>query len=640
MPTVPSPTTTHFTARAVLLLLDAIVCDACVDMKNIVLLLSARQLGLIANKELEVQGEDRCARAALQQHFCRVPEGVRSTFVIAFSPQGDVVASAHGDHKIHVFDVKHGRKLRTLCGHSRTPWSLTWHPTYNNILASGCLAGEVRVWTIDTSDCAVWLCNNCVASLAFHPVSRLLVVAANNEMFFWDWSQDSPCVTLATASDKERVRLVRWSATGDKLITGVSNLPKVSNIELESSLQRRHSLLSRIVGMYRNDMNSSENTFQHLNMLCNRLAQHFNNNTLIANSLLSVLNRLQASLQSLQQDTLTSMHHEHIRQVRVRITEIVMRLISITRSDQATRIREHISATNETNSDILLHCLWLVDTSIQLTQQMANIQISSPPSPRPSTSRDTPSFSIPEVVIDSVGRASSPSPSMSRPRSPPLNEIHARLALSEPRGHMWFTTHPNIIDFRLQCWTQSNPNLKDSQTNLIVSRVRIHNDASIDISFDGQILVCLVPNNNSVNLCLYSLSRDSFAQCLSTWTFGSNAISVSLSPHATFIVVGLTRAHNEHESIIAQVFKRSSRDSLEHVRNISISRGDQVTSVNSIRWLPRPGQGFIYGTNRGQLVIARPFGTQEPHKQSSSQWTQTMIMTQETSTQTLRDGAT
>lgn len=157
---------------------------------------------------------------------------------------------------------------------------------------------------------------------------------------------------------------------------------------------------------------------------------------------------------------------------------------------------------------------------------------------------------------------------------------------------------------------------------MVVPKCRIHNDASIDISNDGDLLACLVPVEStlSINLCIYSLERKTFAQCFYVWTFGSNAISVSLSSMSRYIVVGLTsprtsQAHlysSSNEAItIAQVFKLNERSkstlpSLQHIRNIDVLRGNEYFSLNSIRWLPNSGEGFIYGTNRGHLIICRP----------------------------------
>lgn len=61
------------------------------------------------------------------------------------------IASAHGDHTIRVSDIYSGQCLQTLSGHCRTPWTLAWHPTMTDILASGCLGGQVRVWNLRVS---------------------------------------------------------------------------------------------------------------------------------------------------------------------------------------------------------------------------------------------------------------------------------------------------------------------------------------------------------------------------------------------------------------------------------------------------------------------------------------------------------
>ena len=75
-----------------------------------------------------------------------------------------------------------------------------------------------------------------IASLAFHPVERLLVIATLNELHFWDWSQDSkdsknpgpsaPFCKVSTKSDKEKVRYVKFDSFGHHLITGMSLLLK------------------------------------------------------------------------------------------------------------------------------------------------------------------------------------------------------------------------------------------------------------------------------------------------------------------------------------------------------------------------------------------------------------------------------
>ena len=58
------------------------------------------------------------------------------------------IASTHGDHTIRVTDIQTGKCTHVLDGHPRTPWCVAFHPSTRNILASGCLAGEVRIWDL------------------------------------------------------------------------------------------------------------------------------------------------------------------------------------------------------------------------------------------------------------------------------------------------------------------------------------------------------------------------------------------------------------------------------------------------------------------------------------------------------------
>lgn len=58
------------------------------------------------------------------------------------------IASTHGDHTIRVTDIRTGKCTHALNGHPRTPWCIAFHPSNNNILGSGCLGGEVRIWDL------------------------------------------------------------------------------------------------------------------------------------------------------------------------------------------------------------------------------------------------------------------------------------------------------------------------------------------------------------------------------------------------------------------------------------------------------------------------------------------------------------
>ncbi|KAJ9589882.1 hypothetical protein L9F63_017000, partial [Diploptera punctata] len=157
---------------------------------------------------------------------CELPDVSRSTFLMVFSPDGTKVASTHGNHNVYVTDLNTGKNVNTLSGHPRTPWCIAFHPSSNQILASGCLGGQVRVWDLHGGS-EIWTAESqtVIASLAFHPTDRMLVIATYNELHFWDWSQPFPFTKCYTSNEKEKVRYVAFDPLGHKLITGISNAP-------------------------------------------------------------------------------------------------------------------------------------------------------------------------------------------------------------------------------------------------------------------------------------------------------------------------------------------------------------------------------------------------------------------------------
>ncbi|CAN7997454.1 unnamed protein product [Ixodes hexagonus] len=173
--------------------------------------------------------EDRAAYYELEETACKLPASVRSTFLMAFSPDCTKVASTHGDHRIHVCEVSTGKLAHTLEGHPRTPWCLAFHPTSNHILASGCLAGQVRVWDLRGGS-EVWTSpqGTVISSLAFHPWEPLLAIASANRVVLWHWRKGRALATCKTASDREKVRFVQFSG-GTSLVTGITNLDPSSS---------------------------------------------------------------------------------------------------------------------------------------------------------------------------------------------------------------------------------------------------------------------------------------------------------------------------------------------------------------------------------------------------------------------------
>ncbi|XP_017769522.1 PREDICTED: uncharacterized protein LOC108557506 isoform X2 [Nicrophorus vespilloides] len=194
--------------------------------------ISKRNLGIRngAHKtkfHMQAKAEDELIKKQFKELRCEMPGMPRSTFLMVFSPDGTKVASTHGNHNIYVSDVRTGKHIKTLVGHPRTPWCIAFHPSSNQIIGSGCLGGQVRIWDLSGGS-EVWTVESqtVIASIAFHPDDRLLVIATYNELHFWDWSKPEPFMHVSTSSAKEKVRYVAFDQLGHKLITGITNSPQ------------------------------------------------------------------------------------------------------------------------------------------------------------------------------------------------------------------------------------------------------------------------------------------------------------------------------------------------------------------------------------------------------------------------------
>ena len=152
-----------------------------------------------------------------------------STISVAFSPDGRTVASTHGDHTVKIICCHSGALIRSLEGHPRTPWTVKYHPTKSNIVASGCLGCQVLVWDWNYKRISIvskyrnelnggrgtdktattrgeekefnysdgeGKCLNmirlqsAIISLSFHPSGSILAVASGTTLHLWDYDEN------------------------------------------------------------------------------------------------------------------------------------------------------------------------------------------------------------------------------------------------------------------------------------------------------------------------------------------------------------------------------------------------------------------------------------------------------------------
>ncbi|XP_023000468.1 uncharacterized protein LOC111494728 [Cucurbita maxima] len=139
----------------------------------------------------------------LSAKYCPLLPPPRSTIAAAFSPDGRTLASTHGDHTVKIIDCQTGTCLKVLSGHRRTPWVVRFHPLYPEIVASGSLDYDVRLWDANTAECIGSRdFYRPIASIAFHAQGELLAVASGHKLYIWHYNKKgetpSPTIVLRT----------------------------------------------------------------------------------------------------------------------------------------------------------------------------------------------------------------------------------------------------------------------------------------------------------------------------------------------------------------------------------------------------------------------------------------------------------
>ncbi|HUG93766.1 MAG TPA: hypothetical protein VML55_23255 [Planctomycetaceae bacterium] len=214
---------------------------------------------------------------------------------VAFSPDGERLASAGGDGMVKIWNSKTGDLLQTFPAHSGSVDYVAFHPHSNHLATAGADL-QVKVWDLTTGQelfrrpCHAVRSLGAAYTVAFRPPDgRLLAAGSEGVVTLWDWENDLPrnpwqgyelhAVPVAFSPDGRRLatggaarQLQRlWDVeTGELLRSLPAHTLPVSALAFSPDGGRLASAsLDRSVTVYNTSTGELLSTFLHTgNVLC------------------------------------------------------------------------------------------------------------------------------------------------------------------------------------------------------------------------------------------------------------------------------------------------------------------------------------------------------------------------------------
>ena len=138
---------------------------------------------------------------------------------MAFSPDGQQLASGGDDGTIRLWNPTTGEQLRQLTGHTNSVWSVAFSPDGQQ-LASGGVDGAIRLWNPTTGEQLRQLTGhtNRVLSVAFSPDGQQLASGGDGTIRLWNPTTGEQLRQLTGHTN--RVWSVAFSPDGQQLASG------------------------------------------------------------------------------------------------------------------------------------------------------------------------------------------------------------------------------------------------------------------------------------------------------------------------------------------------------------------------------------------------------------------------------------
>ncbi|MBD2532757.1 hypothetical protein H6G97_25510 [Nostoc flagelliforme FACHB-838] len=151
---------------------------------------------------------------------CVFAETLGGIHSVAFSPDGQLLATGDTNNEIRLYQVVDGKQLLSYKGHTGWIWSVAFS-YQGHILASGSEDQTVKLWDIATGQCLKTLHGHCggIWSVAFSAEDHLLASGSEDQTVkLWDIATGQCLKTLQ--GHNSRVSSVTFSPDGQTLASG------------------------------------------------------------------------------------------------------------------------------------------------------------------------------------------------------------------------------------------------------------------------------------------------------------------------------------------------------------------------------------------------------------------------------------
>ena len=158
---------------------------------------------------------------------------------VAFSPDGDGLASASWDDTVKLWDVNGQQEVATLQGHTQDVSSVAFSPG-GGTLATASDDGTVKLWDVSARQERATLPGHTdgVRSIAFSPSGEVLATSSDLHVNLWDVSAGQELAALHGHVD--RVDSVAFSPDGDTIASGGFQRVKLWDVSAEQEITTLH----------------------------------------------------------------------------------------------------------------------------------------------------------------------------------------------------------------------------------------------------------------------------------------------------------------------------------------------------------------------------------------------------------------